>query len=144
MEEQLKPIKDFDGYYISNYGKVYCDLPKGARSRDTKGEMHEINPRPGKNGYMRVYMRQISTWKRLDKYVHRLVAEYFIPNPEGKKCINHKDCNRENNHVDNLEWCTHKENNEQTIKLKHMIRDSAGRFVGNYDYQTGEVLSTSK
>ena len=44
--------------------------------------------------------------------VHRLVAETFIPNPKGKPCINHKDGNRKNNHVTNLEWATHSENNK--------------------------------
>ena len=130
----MKDVKNYEGLYaVTSCGKIWSYKYKKF-----------LKPKCEKNGYMRVYMRQVSTWKRLDKYVHRLVAEYFIPNPEGKKCINHKDCNRSNNHIDNLEWCTHKENNEQTIKLKHMIRDSAGKFVGNYDYQTGEVLSTSK
>lgn len=44
--------------------------------------------------------------------LHRLVAETFIPNPDGKPCINHKDGNRKNNHVTNLEWATHSENNK--------------------------------
>lgn len=83
-EYELVPIKDFDGYYITKEGKVFCDLGKGCRDKSKRAAPYEVNPRPGKTGYMRVYMRQVSTNKRKDRYIHRLVAEYFLPPVEGK------------------------------------------------------------
>lgn len=79
---------------------------------------------------MRVYCRQTSTNKRKDLYIHRLVAEYFIPNPQNKKQVNHKNCCRSYNRVSNLEWCTSKENNDYTMHVGHMIRNKeTGRFA---------------
>lgn len=132
----IKPIPNFDGYFIEDNGIVWCNLLKGSRRTNDTGELHIIQGRPGKNGYLRVYMRNSITLKRVDKYVHRLVAEAFIPNPENKLCINHRDCNRQNNSVDNLEWCTYKENTLQTESLGHIIRDEKGRFVGNFNYKS--------
>lgn len=97
--------------------------------------MYELNPRLTKTGYARVYMRQVSTNKRVDKYVHRLVAEYFIDNPLNKKYVNHKNCNRADNRVENLEWCTAKENTAYTAKLNHVTRDNLGRYVSNFNYK---------
>lgn len=72
------------------------------------------------NGYLRY---KINT-------VHKLVALAFIPNLLNKDTINHKDCNKENNHYSNLEWCTHSENMKHAFKnnLINMTNSKIGVF----------------
>lgn len=67
-----------------------------------------MTPHPNINGYMCVSLRRNK--ERIGCLVHRLVAKAFIPNPENKPQVNHKDESRNNNRVDNLEWVTEQEN----------------------------------
>lgn len=126
----MKPIENFDGYYITKEGKVFCDLGKGNQDRSKRVEKYEINPRIARNGYMRVYMRNTINNKRYDRYVHRLVAEYYIENPNSKNVVNHLDSNRSNNHFENLEWVTTKENIEHAMNKGRLLRcPFTGRMV---------------
>ena len=100
--EIWKDIKGYKGLYqVSNLGNVKY-LPK----YHTKQE--GIMKYTLRSGYRCVNLRKNGT--RTSKQIHRLVAEAFIPNPECKKIVNHKDFDRQNNKVDNLEWCSQKEN----------------------------------
>lgn len=66
--------------------------------------------------------------------IHRLVATKFIPNPQNKPCVNHKDRNRSNPKADNLEWCTHSENVIHSIKhggRKNYTRNNTGEKNAN-------------
>lgn len=125
----IKAIENFTGYYIEDNGTVWCDIVSRSRNKIKRDEKHQLTPRPLPNGYLRVYMRRDSDYKRVDMYIHRLVALAFIPNPDNKKYVNHIDTNRSNNHVDNLKWCTSKENNQHPMNLGHLRRDeSNSRF----------------
>lgn len=73
--------------------------------------------------------------------VHRLVAQAFIPNPENKPCVNHKDGNKLNNRVDNLEWCTYKENSKHAwdTGLCEPVRSVLGKFGAEHN-QSKKVI----
>lgn len=131
----MKEIEDHPGYFITDSGKVFCNLGKGNRGNGFTVPLYEIAPRYTKNGYARVCARNNKTGKRDDLYIHRLVATHFLESSPGKKYVNHKNCNRADNRVSNLEWVSAKENTAQTVNLKHIIRDSLGRFQSNFNYE---------
>ncbi len=112
MNEIWKDIRGYEGFYqVSNLGRVKTLSRKVLRENQTKPFFTKERITSGTdhgNGYKYVSL----THPRKNYYVHRLVAETFIPNPDNKKCVNHKDFDRANNNVENLEWCTHKENSE--------------------------------
>lgn len=96
--EIWKDIPGTDGEYkISNYGKVMT-----AKT----GRM--LSPTIDARGYERVCLFKMDRHRRYK--VHRLVAITFIPNPDNKDQVNHKDGNKRNNSTDNLEWVTNEEN----------------------------------
>lgn len=104
--EIWKDIKGFEGYYqVSDNGNV--------RSVTRHDGVHErigqlIKPVLKYNGYLQVGLTKHSKRKHIS--IHRLVAINFIDNPENKPQVNHIDCNKQNNNINNLEWVTSKEN----------------------------------
>lgn len=115
-DAQWREIVGWSNYMVSNTGlvKQICDSP---RRKAGIIPIHNSGPK----GYLQVQLNQngASTHFRL----HKIVALAFIPNPENKPYINHKDCNKHNNHVDNLEWCTHKENTDHAVKNNRYTND---------------------
>lgn len=102
MKEIWKPIDGTDGQYeVSNTGKV--------RSNNYMAHGITKEMKPWDNGgYLRVSLK--IKGKQSNRLVHRLVADAFIANEESKQEVNHKDGDKHNNCVENLEWCTRKEN----------------------------------
>lgn len=132
MPKKYYDIKDFTGYVVDKQGNIYSMLPRGCRDRYDRSKWNRkpklIRPRKTHKGYCRVYMRRDSTGKREDAYIHRIVAETFLPNPENKSQVNHKDCNPSDNALSNLEWVTHIENLNYGYEHGFKARDSKGRF----------------
>lgn len=100
-------ISDYPSYYVCRNGEVY-------------GQTCVIKPQTNSNGYHYVTLCKNQT-KKKNFYIHRLIANAFLENPCEKKFVNHKDLNKTNNHVDNLEWCSHSENVQHMYK--HKIRN---------------------
>ena len=131
ITEELYDIPDFTGYKISTNGKIYSVIPKGCRNRFDKSKWtqpKELTPRYTKAGYARIYMRRDSTNKREDVYIHRIIAEMFIPNPEHLSDVNHKDNNPKNNNLNNLEWMSHKDNLLYGFTNGNKTRNNKGQF----------------
>ena len=103
MEEEWKDIEGYEGLYqVSNFGRV-----KSLNYHRQKIErLMALSPYP--HGYLKVHLFKDGKGKRF--FVHRLVAQAFIPNPKNLATVNHKDENPSNNVVTNLEWLSNADN----------------------------------
>lgn len=115
-----RAIQGYEGYYeVSDAGcvrsvdRIVCD--KSGRERRLRGKEMKLTHTKGKdgNGYMVVNLRRDGT--SYVTFVHILVATAFIPNPHGYPMVNHKDGDKTNNDVRNLEWTTYSYNNVHAL-----------------------------
>jgi hypothetical protein len=137
--EIFKDIQGFDGVYkISNCGNVmtYSKYSKGGRL---------LSPEKTRKGYLRVHL------KRKHYSIHRLVGIHLIGLPEENMIINHKDGNKENNNILNLEWVTQKENIIHSFEngMSKVAKGSDSKlsktiFKQNLDGETLEVIKGLK
>lgn len=117
MKEEWKDIKGYEGYYqVSNLGNIKSFIYFNGHEYIYR----ERILKPQNNRYLTV---RLAKNKKVKQYtIHRLVAEYFISNEDKKPYVNHKDGNKYNNRVDNLEWCTAKENTQHAYKNNLIAR----------------------
>ena len=130
MKEEWKDIEGYENYYmISNYGRVKAKEKLIKRSNHTMKKKEKIlSLNNNGTGYMVVHL--YDNKKRKSVTVHKLVAAHFLPNVDNLPCINHKDENKENNRVDNLEWCTHSYNNTYGSHISKVSETKIKNNVG--------------
>ena len=141
MEEELFDIKsrfgEYPSYKVTKSGKVF--------SYRQGNILKPLSTVLDSGGYPIVKL--YDTFNKIRTIaVHRIIADTFIPNPNSWECINHKDENKQNNSVDNLEWCTKAYNNcynDKAIKIGLKLRDSnpLKRKVNQLD-ENGIVINT--
>lgn len=110
-QEIWKDLKDFEGFYeASSTGFIRRKLAPTyyKDGRIAFFSQTVLKPTIDHKGYLRVHLSVAS--KKYSKRVHRLIAKTFIENPNILPQINHKDCDKKNNNVKNLEWCTNLQN----------------------------------
>lgn len=112
-----KVIKNFENYTINDSGDNDRMVFNTVRGKFKKPQQYP-------SGYLFVSLYQNGVNKIF--LLHRLVAEAFIPNPDNKPEIGHYDCNPSNNTVENLYWCTHKENMNHPLTKKRISRNRMG------------------
>lgn len=115
----MKELKEFPGYFVTKEGKIFSAWNKEL-IRNKKGiiidvnhhldynKLHELKLSPNGRGYFKILLSKNK--KQYTRNVHRLVAETYIPNPNNLPVINHKNEIKNDNRVENLEWCTHQYN----------------------------------
>lgn len=98
-DEEWRAIPGWPLYEVSDHGRI----------RNVKTG-HLLSPRPNWLGYIVIGLRDQARQRSKEMRVHRAVALAFIPNPDNLKDVNHKDLDKANNHVSNLEWLSHRDN----------------------------------
>lgn len=123
--EEWRPVVGYEGSYeISTFGRV---KGYGRKNKKDKTKILKQNLKP--TGYL--YVELHKELKQSSKRVHRLVMIAFVENPENKPYVNHKDCNKSNNNLRNIEWSTIKENAEHA-KENGLYKPAPCRWKGKF------------
>lgn len=141
-KEIWKDIQGYEGLYqISNLGRIKSlerdIIYSNGKIQHYKGKI--LTPNSDKDDYKTIKLCKNGIIKRY--LVHRLIAITFIPNPDNLPCVNHKDENKQNNNIENLEWCSVAYNNCYGSRLEKLSSKMKGRKVSE---ETKQKIRVSK
>lgn len=139
-KEIWKTYPEFPFIEASNLGRVRIKDRVTTRSNGRKYHIkgHVLKQQTNKNGYM--YVQFSMNGKHFSRLVHRVIAITFLPNPNNLPEVNHKDNNRTNNSVDNLEWCTRQYNQDYKKSFGASPSQVQGRPVIAINQETLEIF----
>lgn len=145
--EQWKDIESYEGMYqVSNTGRVKSlKRVTQFKGKDyTRTEQEKIlTPAKHQKGYLKAQLRKNDKLKAF--FIHRLVAQAFIPNPENKATVNHKNGIKTDNNVNNLEWLSNQENMKHAydtgIRNNDKLHEAKLKPVAQY-MKSGELVAT--
>lgn len=142
MEEIWKDVIGYEGFYqVSSFGQVRSLSRTAKVLSGAKRLVRERILKQTNTIYRTVHLSKNNVTDVM--LVHRLVATAFIPNPENKRCVNHKDGNKYNNYASNLEWATDKENNTHAI-LNGFVKAPIYFTKKVIDTESGVIYSSAK
>lgn len=127
-----------DRYMVSNFGRI-ASLRHNGRGGFNFRPSAMIMVTRSKTSRYDSFIARGSNRTSLTKLVHRAVAEAFIPNPMNYPCVNHKDCDKLNNRVENLEWCTYKQNHTHAVE-NSLIKRNRGEEAGTSSLSDNDVM----
>ena len=133
MEEIWKKIKGFNNYKVSNFGRLISIKTNKI-----------LKPTDNGRGYLRFSLLGDDN-NNHTVYLHRIIAEAFIPNPDNKPCIDHINTNKQDNRIENIRWVTYKENtnNELTIERVRNSGKKNKKKICSIDEDGNKVVYSS-
>lgn len=137
MKEEWRTYPEIWWLQANKFGE-YRRIDRTITGKDGKKHFVKLKPTPRPDGYKRLSL--MVNGKNVGLLAHRVTATCFLPNPDGLPQVNHKNCQRDDNRVENLEWCTASYNQQYREKYGVSMTEAQGHPLFAVNLETLEVL----